>query len=244
VTDIFREVEEEVRRERFAQLWKQYGDYVIAGAALIVIAMAAYQLWRVYDQREHVKASDEYSVAQQLAEAGQAQQAASLFAKLSKSAPGGYAAVSRLQEADALLTAGNRAEAIPLYRQIAAGDDPYLAAVARIHAGWAVVEQSPKTDVEALLAPLDDPASAWRPMAREILAYADYRAGNIPLALSEYKSLAADSSAPSALRKRTDVMATFLMAGGDKDFGTVPKPAQDRSQTVPSRTSAGGLPPK
>lgn len=244
MTDIFREVEEEVRRERAAKLWQQYGDYVIAGAALIVIAVAGYQLWRVYDQRQHLKASDEYSVAQQLADAGQAKEAASLFAKLSKSAPGGYASVSRLQEADALLAAGNRAEAIPLYRQIAAGDDPYLSAVARIHAGWAIVDQSPKADVEALLAPLNDAASTWRPMAGEILAYADYRAGNIQQAMAEYKTLAADSTAPSALRKRTEVMANFLKAGGDKDFGVVPQPANEKSELVPLKTNVGGPPPK
>jgi hypothetical protein len=244
VTDIFREVEEEVRRERLAQLWKQYSDYIIAGAALIVIAVAGYQLWRVYDQREHVKASDEYSVAQQFVESGQSGEAASLFAKLAKSAPGGYAAVSRLQEADALLAAGNRAEAVGLYRQIAAGNDPYLAAVARIHLGWALVDQSPKADVEAVLAPLDAPASAWQPMAHEILAYADYRAGNIPQALREYKILAADGKTPPALRKRSGVMAAFLTAGGDKDYGTVPQPQPSKAQPIPLKTGTGGSPSK
>ena len=58
MTDIFREVEEDVRRERFEKLWKQYGDYVVALAALLVIGAAGYQLWRYYEARQIAKASD------------------------------------------------------------------------------------------------------------------------------------------------------------------------------------------
>ena len=34
MTDIFHEVEEEVRRERFEKIWKKYGDYAIAAVAV------------------------------------------------------------------------------------------------------------------------------------------------------------------------------------------------------------------
>ena len=41
--NLFREVEEELRRERMEKLWKQYGNYVIAAAALIVIIVLGYK---------------------------------------------------------------------------------------------------------------------------------------------------------------------------------------------------------
>ena len=89
MSDIFREVEEDVRRERFEQLWKQYGDYVIALVALLVIGVAGFQLWRVYEQRERNKAAVEFSAALQLLENNQPRGAAEIFAALAKSAPGG-----------------------------------------------------------------------------------------------------------------------------------------------------------
>ncbi|HEY5048261.1 MAG TPA: tetratricopeptide repeat protein [Rhizomicrobium sp.] len=241
MTDIFHEVEEEVRRERLEQFWKKHSDYIIAGMALIVIAVAGFQLWRVYDQKQRVRASNEYTAAVQMLQSGQSNLAAELFAKLGKSAPRGYSAASRLQEADALLSEGNRADAIALYKQIAAGSDPDLGAVARLHAAWAIVDQAPKSEVTALVGPLTAAGSAWNPMAREILAYADYRAGNAKAA-NEYESLAADTNAPDGVRQRARIVALFLKAGGDRNFGKVPAPAPPAQSPGANPTGAGGPP--
>jgi hypothetical protein len=224
VSDIFQEVEEEVRRERFEKLWKEYGDYIIAGAAFIVIAAAGLQLWRVYEQRQTLKASQEYIAAQQLLASGQNAAAAQAYGHLASDAPGGYAAVSRLQEAGALAAAGRPDDSLKLYKEIAAGKDPILAAVARIREAWMIVDTSPKADVQQILAPLTDPSSAWNGMAREVLAYADYRAGNTKSALAEYKSLLKDKNEGLTLRERANAMVVFLTSGAGANYGTVPPP--------------------
>ena len=36
MADLFQEVDEDVRRERYQELWKRYGNFVVAGAVLIV----------------------------------------------------------------------------------------------------------------------------------------------------------------------------------------------------------------
>lgn len=245
MTDIFREVEEDVRRERIEQLWKKHGDYIIAGAALVIIAVAGFELWRVYEQKQLIKASDEYTAALQLSGAGQPAQAAELFAKLAADAPGGYRAVSRLQQADASMAAGNRADAIALYREISAGGDPYLAAIAKIHLGWALVDQSPRAEIETLLSPLPDSGNAWSPLAREIIAYADYRAGDLNSAAKQYQSIAADQNSPDRLRQRALLMAGFLKAGGDRSYGTVPPlPAPSAPALGGHPAAAGGSPAK
>jgi hypothetical protein len=240
VTDIFHEVEEEVRRERLEQFWKNYSDYVIAGAALVVIAVAGFELWRVYDQKQRIRASSEYTYAAEMLRAGQSNLAADLFEKLAKTAPGGYAAVSRLQAADALINAGNRVDGIALYKQIAAGNDPNLGAIARIHAAWAIADQAPEAEVKALLDPISAPASAWSPMVREILAYADIRAGKTDAAAAEYESLAADKNSSDGVRQRAQVMATFLKAGAGANYGTVPPPPLPAPTPGAAPAGAGG----
>jgi hypothetical protein len=234
VTDIFHEVEEEVRRERWEKLWKEYGDYIIAAAAFIVIAAAAWQLWRFYEQREQLRSSSEYLAAQQLLDSGQAPAAAEAFGKLAASAPHGYAAISRLQEAGALLTAGRTPDAVKLYMEIANGDDPILANVARIRAAWALAETASRADLEKLLAPLTDPSNAWNPMAREILAYSDYRNGKTAAALAEYKRLSTDKKSPDTLRQRSLAMATYLGAGGGGNYGTVPDAPAPKAAAAPA----------
>jgi hypothetical protein len=241
VSDIFREVEEEVRRERLEQIWKKYSDYIIAAAALVVLAAAGVQLYRVYEQREANRASEAYISAERALENGQARVAGELFGRLVTSAPHGYASVARLAGADALYESGNHAEAIQIEKQIAAGNDPLLGAAARLHAAWSIVDTAPKAEVETLLAPLTDPASAWHYMAREILAYADVRAGDTDQAAKAFQSLAADPNSPSSLRARANAMATFLKAGGSANFGNMP-------QAIPMQAlapaPAGGPPPK
>lgn len=241
MTDIFREVEEEVRRERFEQLWKKYGDFVIAGAALLVIAAAGVQLWRVYEQRQRANAATSYTLAQDLLDAGQANEAAAIFGKLAETAPGGYAEVALLQRADALYAAGNQPDAVDLYKEVAAKGDPVLGPVARIRAAWAIVETAPRSDVAAILTPLVDASNPWHPMAREILAYADYRAGAVKTALEEFQAIAKDTASPAGVRLRTGAMATFLGAGGGKRFGTVPLPPKTSgTPAAPSAQNSSG----
>lgn len=243
MTDIFREVEEDVRRERYEQLWKEYGDYVIAGAAVVVIAVAGFQLWRVYDQRQRAKASAEFTIAEQLLEAGQTSEAQSAFARLEKDAPSGYVSLAKFQEANAMLQAGNTADAVTVYKQIAAGKDDILGPAARIHAGWALVDTAPKSDIQSLVGPLTDRASPWHGMAQDILAFADYHAGATQAAIGEYQNLSADADAPAPLRARAGWMVTFLKGGGARNYGTVPPPPAPPSTSPSQPQGAAGGPP-
>ncbi len=49
MSDIFREVEEDVRRERLEKLWKPYGDYVIAAGRGRLLGIGGYKLWQRYE---------------------------------------------------------------------------------------------------------------------------------------------------------------------------------------------------
>ena len=49
MSDIFREVDEEVRRDQFKKLWERYGIFIIALAVLFVAAVGGwrgYQWWQ------------------------------------------------------------------------------------------------------------------------------------------------------------------------------------------------------
>jgi hypothetical protein len=60
MSDIFQEVEEDVRRERYEQLWKKYGNHVIGAAAVLVIAVGGWQAWTAYDNNQRRAVSDQY----------------------------------------------------------------------------------------------------------------------------------------------------------------------------------------
>lgn len=226
MTDIFQEVEEDVRRERFEKLWKQYGDYIIAGVAAIAVAVAGFQLWTKYETRKRLEASQTFMRAQAAADQGDFQGATQNFGQLAKSGPSGYATVATFSQANNQLAAGKKSEALAIYKSLAAKDSSPIGSAARIRAAWIMVETDQKADLEAWLAPLNAQTNAWHYMAQEVLAYADYRAGALDAAQREYQALGTEKDAPNGVRARSTAMATFLKAGGDKNFGTVPRPPQ------------------
>ncbi|MBV9550880.1 MAG: tetratricopeptide repeat protein [Alphaproteobacteria bacterium] len=219
MSDIFREVEEDVRRERLEKFWKSYGNWIIAFAVLVLVGVGAYEYWQRRETAERLKESDAYAAAQRISDAGQA---APAFTKLADSSKGGYGLLAKLSEANALYASGRPLDAINLYKQIAAADSGEIGAVARLRAAWALSANAPRADLEKLLAPLDTQTSAWRPMAREILAFSDYRGAKVKQAASAYHALADDAQAPQSLRARARAMAEFLDRGAGGDSGSVP----------------------
>jgi hypothetical protein len=251
LSDIFHEVEEEVRRERFEKLWKQYGDYIIAAGAVVIIAIAGYELWTRYEDNQRIKASETLIAAQQLADSGNFVKSTEAFETLAKDAPGGYVTISRLSRAGVLLAQGRRNDALTIYKSVAADDHGPLGSLALVRAGWILADTAPRGELETLLTPLTGPDNAWRHVAGEVFAYADYHAGNVKKAQAEFAALADDKAAPDGLRHRASAMASFLKNGGLANFGTVPPPpapvaptVPDPAAPVPPAPAPNGTPPK
>jgi hypothetical protein len=219
VTDIFREVEEDVRRERFEKLWKNYGSYAIAALVLLFVGIGAWQVWERREAQERARISDAFIAAQRVSNP---QTAAATFADLARTAPSGYAELARLSTANAMLASGQRGPAIDLYKQIAKDDSGPVGAVARIRGAWALADTASRAELAELLKPLDQTGSPWRQNAQEVLAYADYRAFDKKSALAKFQALSTDTGAPDNLRRRAQAMTEFLKNGGAVSFGTVP----------------------
>ena len=53
--DIFREIDEELRHDKAAELWKKYGNYVAAAAVLIVIVVAGLSWWQQHELNRQIE---------------------------------------------------------------------------------------------------------------------------------------------------------------------------------------------
>lgn len=232
MSDIFREIEEDVRRERIEKLWKAYGTYIIVLVVLVLAGVGGWQLWLRHLQQERQKVSAAFIAAQRISNP---QIAANAFADIARDSPSGYRQIARLSEAGAMFAAGQRSEAIDLYKEIAHEDTGPIGAVARLRAAWGLADTASRSAIGQLLAPLTDPGSAWHANAGEILAYADYRALDMKSAQQRYAALAIDPQSPDSLRARAKAMAEFIKAGGARNFGTVPA---DQPPSIPAPHAA------
>jgi len=99
VSDIFREVDEEVRKDKFQTLWKQYGVYVYIVVGALVVGTAFNVWWRDYQLNRRLEDSARYLAAVALLDQQRTTEAINGLAALAEGAGTGYAVVARFREA-------------------------------------------------------------------------------------------------------------------------------------------------
>lgn len=212
MSDIFQEIDEELRRENFAKLWQRYGSYVIGLAVLIVVAVAAVVGWRAYQLRVHQVEGERYSLALDLARQGKDKDATDVFAELGRQAHGGHATLARLEEAALKAKGGDTKGAVALYDALAADSaaDPAYRDLAALMAAQYELKDGDPQAIIARVAPLTSATSPWHPTALELMALAQLKAGNKAEARAVYQRIADDLAAPQGLRARAAEMAAAL----------------------------------
>jgi hypothetical protein len=211
VSDIFREIDEELRRDNFRKLWSRYGRYVIAAAVFVLVVAGAIVAWRDHLLSERRAQSTRYASALALANEGKEADAAKVFAAIAQEG-GGYAVLASFEEAAELAKLGDRKAAIAIYDRIAAAselDSSFRELAVLLSVMQSLPESDPHSTIERL-ASLTASGNSWRPTALELTAIARFRSGDKSGALDLYKSLADDPTAPQGLRARAAEMAAAL----------------------------------
>lgn len=218
---LFREVEAELARERWEKLWKDYGSYVIAGAALIVAVVGGKQWW---DQRQRTlaeAAGAKYEQALELVTSGKAEEGEKALSELAKSGPTGYATLAELNLVGAALKAGKTDEALAILDKVAtSAPDPLIASYAKLQAASLEMGKGDYSAVQNRLQSLTVDTSPWRLLAKELLATAAWKAGKADEAKTLLTGLLAEPGlSREASGRITSVLASITgaeMANGSK----------------------------
>jgi len=211
VSDIFREIDEELRRENFLKLWSRYGKYVLIVFVLAVAIAGAIVAWREHQASERRAQSGRYSAALALVREGKNADAAKLFAGLAQEG-GGYGLLASFEEAELLAKSGDRKGAIVAYDNLAGSsgiDREFRDLAVLLSAMHGLPDGDPKIAVERLQR-LTENGNPWRASALELTAAAKLKGGDRNGARDTYKTLADDQSAPQRLRARAAEMAAAL----------------------------------
>jgi hypothetical protein len=101
MSDIFQEVDEEVRRDKAAEFWKKYQNLILAGAALVVLASGGFRYWQYERERAQQAAGDQFQQALAALEGGKLDEAKAGLDKIAAQAPSGYRALAQMTAAGA-----------------------------------------------------------------------------------------------------------------------------------------------
>ena len=212
LADIFREVEEDLRRDKAAEFWKRYGRYIVAAAAFIVVATASYVGWKEYRLRQQIAYGERFAAALSLIQNKNEAEALDALGALAQDAGAGYGTLARFRAAAIKSRQGDRAAAAAIYDAVAKDGsvDALYAGLAALYYVLAMLETGDPDDLAKRLAPLLEPKSPWRYSAREMAALLDLRKGDPEKARENFTMLADDPKTPAGARARAVEMLRTL----------------------------------
>ena len=212
MADIFDEVGEDLRKERYEKLWKRYGRLGIGVAVAVVLAVAGYQAWRSYDQSQRLARSDSFAAAMKLVETGDNAGALNALADIAGEGEKGYGLLASFERARLLVESGDVGGAIAIWDRVAESDaaGEIFQAVATLQSVMHQLDSGDPAELEARLAPLTATGEPFRPSAVELTALLAIRQGDRARAREQYVILSDDPTVPAGLRRRATQMIAAL----------------------------------
>jgi hypothetical protein len=215
VTDIFREVDEDLRREQFKKLWAKYQGLVIGGALLIVIGVGGWRGYEWWQARQAAEAGTSFETAITLGDADKHAVAEAILAKLATEGRPAYRELAAIRRAAELATHDPKA-ALAAYQQIVndGSVETLLRDLAALRAAAILIEQSNFAEARKLLQPMDSSGRIYRHTARELLAIAAWRSGDAEGLRRLTTVMLIDPETPLGTRSRVEVLVALTASDG------------------------------
>lgn len=203
MSDLFREIDSELRQDKAREWLATYGPHLIAGAIFVVVVVSV-GVWWQSSQIERNQADTtgllELIGPQRDVRPFDIEDALSFSAEAGDS----HAAIARLHAAGALIDNGDLDAALAEFAAVAASDDlPQIwRDLARLQSVMARADVDEPQVLLRELAPLTAVDAAWRYSALELRGLLEIRAGDRAAGRSTLQELAVEQGLPAAMRGR------------------------------------------
>jgi hypothetical protein len=240
VVDVFEEVDELVRSDRYKVFARRYLPWVGGVLAVALIAALGYWGYTRYQASAAQTASSAYALGLDTLGRGDLDQAYGAFAQAAKSPSRAYRSLALMQQAGVRIEQNRLPEAVKLFDEAAkAAPDLLLADSASLRAALTLMDTGDYAGAQARLGPLADPKRPYAAMAREALAMAKLATGQTNAARSDFVVLSLMADAPEATRNRARLAMGMIDSGALSNLPAIIKAAR----ALPPPSPAAGLPP-
>ncbi len=226
MVDVFHEVDERLRTDRYSGLVRKATPWAIGLVVLILVVAAGFGGYGYYQRQAAQKASQAYGEGQEALSRGDAAAAFLKFAAAAKAGSPIYTSLAEMQQAGIRLTAGDTASAVGLL-DAAAKDAPnqVIGDAARLKSALALLDTASLADMEARLTPLADAKRPFHILAREAIAMAKLRAGKFADAKADFTVLSTSLDATDGVRQIASAAIVMIDDGAAASVGPIVKTA-------------------
>jgi hypothetical protein len=208
----FREVDDEVRRERVATIARRYGVIVGGIVILALIALAAVLVWRSHAETVAGERGEQFTAAMSSLTAGNSVAANKGLDPLIDENAKGYAPMARLLKADMLVQQGKDKEGVVAFQKVADDSDvpQPLRDLALVRATALGFDGLAPQEAINRLKPLAVPGGAWFGSAGEMTAIAYMQLNQPQKAGPLFAQIARDKTVPQTIQQRAKQLAADL----------------------------------
>lgn len=243
MSDVFEEVEENLRSERWNELFRKWWPAAAAVVGVAVLIVGG--IWFM-DARKGWTAAEASQAYQRGLDAMESQNEATAEAAFAEAEAAGsppYRALALMQRAGLRVERGETAEAVALFDQAAeATDEPLIADVASLKAAWLLMGSGSLEDVTARLSPLTEEGRPFRFQAQEALALARLQHGQTDAARQQLQALTLELELPDSMRQRAQVALSLIDAGTASSLPGIVEAAGRAQAQAEAEAAAGPRP--
>lgn len=210
--NFIREVNEELRSDQANALWKKYGKLIIGGAVAIVLGVAGNVGYKNWVDSQAAASGDIFLEALTHAREGRNDQALAAFDQLKAEGYGSYPVLAKMRAATVIAEQGNAEDAIAEFLSVANDGSvaDALKDVAKIRAGYLMVDVSSYDEVAAQVEVLTNTTNTMRHSAREILGLSAFKANDFARAKDWFTLVVEDTSTPQQIAARAQVILDLI----------------------------------
>jgi hypothetical protein len=205
----FREVDDEVRRERMQRLAGRYGLLVIGVIVVGLAVFAGVLMWRNHQESLAGERGEQLTAAMSSLSAGASGEADKQLGAIVKDGDKGYASLARLLQADMLVQQNKPSDAAARFLTIAndANVPQPLRDLALVRATATGFDALPPAEVINRMKPLAVAGAPWFGSAGELTGIAYLKLGQTKPAGQMFAAVAQDKTVPQTIRQRAAQLA-------------------------------------
>jgi hypothetical protein len=247
VVDVFEQVEEELRSDRYKRLARTWLP-VVGGVLLVaLVAALAFWGWDNWQTSKAEKASVAYDRGLESLQAGNPVGADAAFVQAANEGNGAYKAMALMHRAGIAVDANRIPDALRLFDEAAgASRDPLLSDPAAYKAALLAMDTETLPQLEARLEPLTAENRPFSAFAREALAMAHLQHGQTAPAREALVLLKNSLDTPEIVSQRADLAIAAIDSGAAPNLkritdamAAIPAPAAP----APAQPDGGGSSP-
>ena len=214
MTDIFEEAEENLRAEAWMDIAKKSAPLVagvLGGALALALGYWGITWWQ---DDQSFKASETYETGIVALSAGTLDEAEAQFTQVSKTGTTAYKALALMQVGGLKLKSHKDIEAVKAFDAASKlRPAPLIADAAAMKAAYIRLDDADLAEMTARLEPLTKDGHPFIALAKETLAMAKLKAGNVKGAKIDLQNLAIGLNTPESVKQRASIIASIIDSG-------------------------------